>query len=132
MDYYQVPGCSTADDFYANCGDYDYDFVFINPTAAFYNPGKLAANVKSRFWKSEKKDELFALLNKVATDSAEAAAAWNELLDLWIEDCAVFPTLRFFTVSWVHKDLAYNYINESTSRILSYWAENAESHIHAD
>ena len=97
----------------------------VNPTASFYSANKLVANIKSRFWKSERKDELFAVLQRTEPASSEAQAAWNELLDLWIEDCAVFPVLRFF-----NKDLAYNFINESNNRIHCYWAENAEEHKH--
>ncbi len=130
VEYYQVAAGSVADDYYANCGDYDYDITMVNPTASFYSANKLVANIKSRFWKSERKDELFAVLQRTEPASSEAQAAWNELLDLWIEDCAVFPVLRFFNTSFVHKDLAYNFINESNNRIHCYWAENAEEHKH--
>ena len=130
VEFISITGMTEVDEYYVNAATYDYDFTWATPAAAFYVPTNLVANIKDRFWKSEKKDELLATLGKEPVGSAASEKAWKEFLDLWIEDCAVFPVLRHNSPDYANPDLELLGIDQGNCRINSYWKANKEDHRH--
>jgi hypothetical protein len=64
-----------------------WDMCYLTSAVGSYVPGTLAANLRSTFWGNEKAQELFTATASNPYGSDASMKAWDELSDLWVEDC---------------------------------------------
>lgn len=107
----------------------NWDFKFRWPTLGD-TPLAIGAEFINTFWVNEQKDAIVAELNKLPAGSAEYVAKWNELAELYVEDCAV-PHLGWLYWTWTHDgDLVMDELAECPmydSFYNVYWT-NPEEH----
>lgn len=86
----------------------DYDIVFVSSAVGSYVPSTLAANFRTTFWGSEKKDELFGIIASELYGSEASLKAWDELAALWVEECPIVTVGTSGTKWFSHPDLVIN------------------------
>ena len=64
-----------------------WDMCYLTSAVGSYVPGTLAANLRSTFWGNKKAQELFTATASNPFGSDASMKAWDELSDLWVEDC---------------------------------------------
>lgn len=93
---------NAAKEFYSNPMN-EFDMFLQCYVANSFSPMVLSATVKSTFWDSEKKDELFAALETTIPGSEECAELWKELAQLWVDEAAVI-NIGTVTYEWTKPD----------------------------
>ena len=117
----------SATDFYKNVDE--YDMIFLTSSVNQFSPATLTADQRSTFWGNEKKDQLFTDIGKVPVNSEESFVLWEELKDMWIDECATVM-LGYFAQGWTaHGDLVVNQADGAfwTTFVNSYW-KNPDQH----
>ena len=110
--------------------DNDYDMVFLSSTTISYVPSLLAVNFRTAFWGSERKDELFSTIAKEFYGNANSMAAWNELCNIWVDECPIINLGIVADMWYANGDLEINY-NPGTAwehHFNAYW-NNPKEHI---
>ena len=81
------------------------------------------------YWGSTEKDTLIIQMKLLSPDSPEYMAKWQELSQLWVDDCAI-PLLGFEAAVIYHNDKFH--CNENPGVLQRYWFnaywEDPENH----
>ena len=95
--------------------DNNFDVWFVWPEYAF-QPEELAIATYDTYWGNERKDELMNILKTTPTDSDEYAEAFEELVEIWVDDCSHAYMSKIYWY-WFHpSDLVIN-----DEGMLRYW-----------
>lgn len=114
------------DDFIKNVDD--YDMVFLTSAINQFDPATLTASQKSTYWANDHKDELFDQLTQCKVNSEESFKIWDELKQIWIDDCATVM-FGYFAEGWTADgDLVLNQDDDAqwTFFVNSYWKNPAD------
>ena len=106
--------------------DNNWDFILRYPLLGF-TPGTMHDDIKLHYWKNEQKDALYNKLDTLTPGSEEYMAAWYELAELTMEDCAnaYLGTTQWI---WYHaNELHTNDPGEQRYFYNAYW-DNPEAH----
>ncbi len=102
------------------------DLTRMSSAVASFVPTTLVANVKDRFWKNERKDELFGIMGAEIVGSKGSLDAWNELVQLWVDEAVVAPTFETTAPLFYNKDLVVNFPTNWRTFWDCYWSNPAE------
>jgi len=102
-----------------------YDIQVFGFEKRDYVPSLISSAARDAYWGNEKKDELFAKIATLPVGSEESLATWDELVDLWVDDCSMV-IIATSVNNWVkHPDLCIN--SEGTQRYFynAFWTNPA-------
>ena len=105
----------------------NWDMVPLRSVQSTYSPSQLVTNLRSMYWKNERKDELYSLLEKVPYASEKSFGYWDEIMQLWAEEC---PYLVFGAESpyiFMDEDLERNMEGSWEYLWNAYW-KHPEKH----
>lgn len=103
----------------------EYDMIFLVSAVNDFVPATLAANMRTTFWGSEKKDELFGTISSVMYGSDESVAAWKELADVWVDECSIVTIGQVIYIWMYDEDLVPNWDGSWRYFFNSYWSDPA-------
>lgn len=115
---------TTMKSYYADNSN-PYDCVFYWYEVKDNVPCLLSATARERFWGSETKDELFDVISSTPAGSEESMAAWAELTQHWVDDCAVLNICTVPNINTYNADLVPNFPGLLTFWN-AYWTNPAE------
>lgn len=119
---------TAASDFRGNAeNNWDLDFMW---TTFAETPTMLGTDVLSTYWNNEEKDTLIdQMRGQMIVDSDEYMAAWEQLVDMWVEDCATAYMGKIDWYWYIDEDLEPNEIGNPAIRnwFNAYW-KNPEEH----
>ena len=110
---------------YALENDNPYDCIYFTYESKNAAPCQLSVTPRESYWGNAEKDRLFDEICKYPANSEESVALWQDLAQLWVDDCSVVNLYAFKSMYVINKDLVYG-LEGLPYFYNSYWVNPAE------
>lgn len=106
-------------------GEAYWNFTFW-PFTAGNSPSTISSNAYDRGWQNEDKDDLYDTLCNTIPGSAEYMKAWEDMADMWVDECVTVYVGQQYATWTHHEDLVVDYTGSDIYIWNWYWKNPSE------